>query len=355
MTRSSTKELFTAFKDPEREFRSSRKNFKTLSLDESRSPNFDLFSDQEEYSEEEVEETMAETMEQYMSKTQADYGSKVVRPKIEDKDNFEIKGQFLKEQTWQLSKVQQERGLGSLPSSTETNPRDHVNSISTIVETDASSICSIGSHQYVIRRDHVDRASVSVMPLSTYLNLGLGELAHTKLTVELANRTMKYPIGIAENVLVDYIELNDLNVPLELRRDQVDDLIPTIEEGEVIDEPMIDKIKTRNNESFDEEFYNSIIRDKVELKGKNVVRAFMNAPIFTRKFSIITYFVVVENMDGYRDQDMGDILKEPFYKASCVEAKRFDGLITIHNGSDNVTYQMASSHPMPNATRSSRY
>ncbi|GJU51890.1 hypothetical protein Tco_1221445 [Tanacetum coccineum] len=44
--------------------------------------------------------------------------------------------------------------------------------------------------------------SVSVMPLSTYLNLGLGELVHTKLTVELADRTMKYPKGIAENVLV---------------------------------------------------------------------------------------------------------------------------------------------------------
>ncbi|GKE68597.1 retrovirus-related pol polyprotein from transposon TNT 1-94, partial [Tanacetum coccineum] len=40
---------------------------------------------------------MAETMEQYMSKTRADYGSVVVRPKIEDKDNFELKGQFLKE------------------------------------------------------------------------------------------------------------------------------------------------------------------------------------------------------------------------------------------------------------------
>ncbi|GJY49517.1 hypothetical protein Tco_0439473 [Tanacetum coccineum] len=66
---SSTKELFTPFKDPEREFRSSRKYFKTLSLDESRSPDFDLFSDQEEYSEEEVAETMAETIEQYMSKT----------------------------------------------------------------------------------------------------------------------------------------------------------------------------------------------------------------------------------------------------------------------------------------------
>ncbi|GKF08827.1 hypothetical protein Tco_0043051, partial [Tanacetum coccineum] len=97
MTRSSTKELFTPFKDLEREFQSSRKHFKTLSLDESRSPDFDIFSDQEEYSEEEVAETMAETMEQYMRKTQADYGSGVARPKIEDKANFKLKGQFLKE------------------------------------------------------------------------------------------------------------------------------------------------------------------------------------------------------------------------------------------------------------------
>ncbi|GKF51358.1 hypothetical protein Tco_0147825, partial [Tanacetum coccineum] len=40
-------------------------------------------------------------------------------------------------------------------------------------------------------------ASVSVMPLLTYLNLRLGELAHTRLTVELADRTVKYPKGIA--------------------------------------------------------------------------------------------------------------------------------------------------------------
>nr|GEV68715.1 hypothetical protein [Tanacetum cinerariifolium] len=84
-------ELFTPFKKPEREFRSSRRHFKTLSLDELRSPDFNLFSDQE-YSKEEVVETMVETMEQYMSKTQADYGLGVARPKIEDKDNFELKG-----------------------------------------------------------------------------------------------------------------------------------------------------------------------------------------------------------------------------------------------------------------------
>ncbi|GJW13470.1 hypothetical protein Tco_0017603, partial [Tanacetum coccineum] len=67
------------------------RHFKTLSLDELRSPDFNLLSDQE-YSEEKVAEIMAKSMEQYMSKTRADYGSGVARPKIEDKDNFELKG-----------------------------------------------------------------------------------------------------------------------------------------------------------------------------------------------------------------------------------------------------------------------
>ncbi|GKA32825.1 reverse transcriptase domain-containing protein [Tanacetum coccineum] len=135
-------------------------------------------------------------------------------------------------------------------------------------------------------------ANVSVMPLSTYLNLGLGELTHTKLTIELADMIVKYPKGIAENITLRveeeriifkgvkpasslikrvymlslrermgldlearlmgetlviesiirpfewmiYIELNNLNEPFELRRNQGDDLMPTIEEGEVIEE-----------------------------------------------------------------------------------------------------------------------
>ncbi|GKB70724.1 ribonuclease H-like domain, reverse transcriptase, RNA-dependent DNA polymerase [Tanacetum coccineum] len=45
-------------------------------------------------------------------------------------------------------------------------------------------------------------ASVSVMPFSTYTNLWLGELAPTKLIIELADRIVKRPKRIAENVLV---------------------------------------------------------------------------------------------------------------------------------------------------------
>ncbi|GKF36277.1 putative reverse transcriptase domain-containing protein, partial [Tanacetum coccineum] len=142
------------------------------------------------------------------------------------------------------------------------------------------------------------------MPFSTYLNLGLSELAYTRLIVEFADRIVKYPKGIAENILVgigrftfpvdfiildmpkdikvplilkrpflstalqklilrerieldlearlmgetlvlnrsldpfleDYIELNDLNEPFKLRRNQEVDLMPTIEEGKVIKE-----------------------------------------------------------------------------------------------------------------------
>ncbi|GKE01622.1 hypothetical protein Tco_1389605 [Tanacetum coccineum] len=40
---------------------------------------------------------MAETMEEYISKTRSDYGSGVARLKIDNKDQFELKGQFLKE------------------------------------------------------------------------------------------------------------------------------------------------------------------------------------------------------------------------------------------------------------------
>nr|GEU86209.1 hypothetical protein [Tanacetum cinerariifolium] len=209
-------------------------------------------------------------------------------------------------QIGKISKVLQERGFGSLPSSPETNPRDHVKSILTIVEADASLICLIRSHEYVVSTGQ-NRASVSVMPLSTYLNLGIGKFvflldfiildipedikvplilgrpflstAHAKIDVFKRKITLRvgeekvifksvkptsslnkrvYMLSLRERMELDlearpigetlvlnrslepffrdYIELNDLNLPLKLRRDQVDDLMPTIEEGEVVEE-----------------------------------------------------------------------------------------------------------------------
>ncbi|GJS88901.1 DNA/RNA polymerases superfamily protein [Tanacetum coccineum] len=305
-------------------------------------------------------------------------------------------------------------------------------------------------------------ASVSVMPYSTFINLGLEKLAPTKLIIELADKIMKRPKGIAVNVLVGidkfvfpidfivldmpedtkiplilrgpflstahakidvfkrkfalrignekilfksdsptsniikkvyalglrermehdlearlmgealilnrskdpkfggFIKLNDLNEPLELRNHETEDLGPTIEKREVIDKPKAYIVKTRNDDMIIEDideypilsinvmsknFSNSIMKDKVEYKGKNVVGAFINIPIFVGKFSIVTDFAVVENMDAYRYKDMGDVIVErQFCRDSCVEARWLDGFITIHNGNDSVTYQMARSH-----------
>ncbi|GJQ90587.1 putative reverse transcriptase domain-containing protein [Tanacetum coccineum] len=302
-------------------------------------------------------------------------------------------------------------------------------------------------------------ASVSVMPFLTYLNLGLGELAHTKLTVEFTDMTVKYPKGIAKNVLVridkftfpvdfiilhmpedikvplilgrpflstarvkidiykrkitlrvgeekiifksvkpasslikrvyisldplneDYNELNDLNEPFELRRNQGDDLMPTIKEGEVIEEfrtrdrdldTRIDDypsycdddkkihIDCAYNLKFSctiefeftqvnfflllyvnvmsKKFHNSIMKDKMVYKGDNVVRALMNVPNFVGTFYVMTDFTVLEYMDAYRDEGMGDVIVgELFLREVRIKAIQFDGMITIYNGDDEVS------------------
>ncbi|GJZ85564.1 nucleobase-ascorbate transporter 12 [Tanacetum coccineum] len=97
MTRSSTKELITPFENPEIVFRSKRRLLETPGLVESSSPELDLFSDIEEHLKEETTEIITETMEQYMSKTHGNYGSGIIRPKINYKIQFELKVQYLKE------------------------------------------------------------------------------------------------------------------------------------------------------------------------------------------------------------------------------------------------------------------
>ncbi|GJS78445.1 ribonuclease H-like domain-containing protein [Tanacetum coccineum] len=156
-----------------------------------------------------------------------------------------------------MIKVLQERGFGSLPNSMETNPRDQVKSISTakddfyeIHQAHDVKILDAYDHTlpqkekelgsftlpYFIHNTYFDKAliglgaSVSVMPFPTYTNLGLGILSHTRLIIKLADRTIKQPRGIAENVLVsigkftfliDFIILDipeDDDIPLILGR-----------------------------------------------------------------------------------------------------------------------------------------
>nr|GEV24314.1 hypothetical protein [Tanacetum cinerariifolium] len=124
--------------------------------------------------------------------------------------------------------------------------------------------------------------------------------------------------------------INDLNVPLELRRDQVDDLMPTIEEGEVVEE-----FKDRNDARM----------DKLEYKRNNVVGALMNIPIFVGTLSILADFAILEDMDAYRNEGMGDVIfGELFLREVGINAKRFNGMITIYNDNESLTYRMVRSH-----------
>ncbi|GKE97569.1 hypothetical protein Tco_0020920 [Tanacetum coccineum] len=65
------------------------------------------------------------------------------------------------------------------------------------------------------------------------------------------------------------------------------------------------------------------MNNKMVYNGNNVVGTLMNVPIFVGTFSVVTDFAVLEDMDAYRDDGMGEIIF----------------------GDEEVTYQMARSHP----------
>ncbi|GKD48985.1 hypothetical protein Tco_1277961 [Tanacetum coccineum] len=120
--------------------------------------------------------------------------------------------------------------------------------------------------------------SVSVMPFSTYTNLGLGILSHTRLIIELADRTIKQPRGIAENV-IGYKNVNA-------------DFIPSFSIN------LITKI-----------FYYSLNKDKDSHKGKNPAETLIDIPIFVGKFSILAGFIIIDDKDVIRD----GVLSRPFF------------------------------------------
>ncbi|GKB46920.1 hypothetical protein Tco_0897673 [Tanacetum coccineum] len=92
-------------------------------------------------------------------------------------------------------------------------------------------------------------------------------------------------------------------------------------------------------------FYNSIMKDKMVYKWNNVVGALMNVPISVGTFSVVTDFAVLENMKDYRDKGMDDVIfGEPFLREVGIKARRFEGMITLYKGDDEVTYKMVRSH-----------
>ncbi|GJY86608.1 hypothetical protein Tco_0500634 [Tanacetum coccineum] len=171
-------------------------------------------------------QSMKDTLSKFMSESEKrrEENSNLIK-EIRASTDVAIRNQgasikTLEIQIGQMSKVLQERGFGSLPSSTEANLRDQVKSISNTIEADSYLIRRMGSSQYAKgsygpqfseaypKASHIDNftprkekdlgsftlpcfinnvffdnalvdlgASVSVMPLSTYLNLGLGDYA----------------------------------------------------------------------------------------------------------------------------------------------------------------------------------
>ncbi|GJX98172.1 hypothetical protein Tco_0355191 [Tanacetum coccineum] len=72
--------------------------------------------------------------------------------------------------------------------------------------------------------------------------LSLRERMELDLEARLMGETLVLNISL-DPFFEDYIELNDLSEPFELRRNQGDDLMPTTEEGKVIEE-----FRTRDDE-----------------------------------------------------------------------------------------------------------
>ncbi|GJU83812.1 hypothetical protein Tco_1291358 [Tanacetum coccineum] len=232
----------------------------------------------------------------------------------------------------------------------------------------------------------------SVKPASSlikrvYMLVSLRERMELDLEARLMGETLVLNRSL-DYFLKDYIELNDLNEPFELRRNQGDGLMPTIEEGEVIEEfrnrddeldigiddyPSYcdyDKkihIDCAHNLKFScmigfefthanffpllyvnvmsKKFHSSTMKDIMVYKGNNVVGALMNIPIFVGTFSVMTDFAVLEDMDAYSNEGMGDVIfGKLFLRKVGIKTKRFEGIITLYNGDDEVTYQMVRSH-----------
>nr|GEY68334.1 hypothetical protein [Tanacetum cinerariifolium] len=162
----------------------------------------------------------------------------------------------------------------------------------------------------------------SVKPASSLIKRVYMLSLRERMELDLESRLMGESLVLNRSLYLffeDYIELNDLNEPIKLRKNQGDDLMPTIKEGEVIKE-----FRTRDDElddgiddypsycDYDKKIH---IDYKMTYKGNNVVGALMNVPIFVGTFSVVTGFVVLENIDAYRDEEMGDVIfGEPFLR-----------------------------------------
>nr|GEW64473.1 hypothetical protein [Tanacetum cinerariifolium] len=216
-------------------------------------------------------------------------------------------------------------------------------------------------------------ANISVIRYSSFINLGLSELAPSKLIIELVDRTIKRPNGVVKNVLVgidkfvfplDFIVLDmseDIKVPLILGRLFLSTAHAKIDvfKKKISLRVGNDKIifKSDNPTSnIVKRVYALGIRErmKLDLEARKMGEALilnrslgpiygdyielnnLNEPLELRRNQVED--LVVENMDADRDHDMGEVIVgEPFYKEVRIKARWLDGFITIGEGNGIVT------------------
>ncbi|GKE25966.1 hypothetical protein Tco_1441350 [Tanacetum coccineum] len=107
--------------------------------------------------------------------------------------------------------------------------------------------------------------------------------------------------------------------------------MPTIKEGKVIEE-----FRARN----DAIMVSKIFGYPSDYDHDKKIR--ISFP-YNLKFSCM---IVLDDMDAYHDEGMGDVIfGKPFFREVGINARRFEGMITIYNGNEEVTYQIMRSHP----------
>nr|GEU36000.1 hypothetical protein [Tanacetum cinerariifolium] len=222
-----------------------------------------------------------------------------------------------------MSKVLQERGLESLPTSTEINPRDHVKSISTAT-ADSTRIRCIISKPYAMRmkRDFVildipedddvslilERpfmstayAKIDVFKRNFTLRVGEEKIVYmlkertnldskTKLIGKDANKSFNPHSG-------DYIESNDSDMPLKSMMNQ--DI--------TLSQPLMKVLLSMS----------LLTNDIDDHEGKKLARTLIDIPIFIRNFSIISGFTIINDID--ENVTSGVVLSMSFCKkfVSC--------------------------------------
>ncbi|GJR96891.1 hypothetical protein Tco_0269065 [Tanacetum coccineum] len=357
MTRSSTKDLLIPFEEPERVFHSTRKLFKTPSLDYSSSPKFNLFFDHEDQSEEEVAKEMGEpTIKEYMMKTREDYGSKIARPKFDDKTHFELKEQFLKELR-----------DNTFSGSKNEDANEHIEKVLEIVDLfHIPDDCPLKEEGKTLEEAYYTQFGVPFPQGGRYKAAALVfyqrdsgnpsyqerrqtmEESLSKFMGESTNRHDENSNLIKEIQAVTDAAIRNQGASIKALEIQIGQMSKVLQERGSGSLPSLTETNLRDHVksiSTTVETETPSIR-LGELSPTKLIIELADRTIKRPKGIVENVLVAVENMKAYQDQDMGEVIvRKSFCKASCVKARWFDRVITIYNGNDSVTYQMARSHP----------